>query len=181
MGGNYKSLLQQLAQRENGSTPTYQLLDEKGPDHSKCFKISAQIGALAISSRLGTQQERSRAARRPQCLSRDQRRAGAFSVRISAASGLPDFARPCEQNGTVPLYDRPIARARSSFQIPGRNNKLLVTTDTLDSAIAAAAATPGSRYPPKGTRMPAAIGISSMLYKKAQARFCLIVDSVATR
>ena len=43
-GCNYKSQLQQLAQREHGSTPTYQLLDEKGPDHSKCFKISAQIG-----------------------------------------------------------------------------------------------------------------------------------------
>jgi ribonuclease III len=45
VGGNYKSLLQQLAQREHGTTPTYQLLDEKGPDHSKCFMISAQIGA----------------------------------------------------------------------------------------------------------------------------------------
>lgn len=44
LGGNYKSLLQQLAQRETGSTPTYQLVDEKGPDHSKCFKVSAQIG-----------------------------------------------------------------------------------------------------------------------------------------
>jgi ribonuclease-3 len=43
-GGNYKSLLQQLAQREHGTTPNYQLLDEKGPDHSKCFKIAAQIG-----------------------------------------------------------------------------------------------------------------------------------------
>lgn len=43
-GSNYKSLLQQLAQRDHGSTPIYQLLDEKGPDHSKCFKISAQIG-----------------------------------------------------------------------------------------------------------------------------------------
>jgi len=43
-GGNYKSLLQQLAQREYGTTPTYQLLDEKGPDHSKCFKIAAQLG-----------------------------------------------------------------------------------------------------------------------------------------
>jgi ribonuclease-3 len=41
---NFKSLLQHLAQREYGTTPTYQLLDEKGPDHSKCFKISAQIG-----------------------------------------------------------------------------------------------------------------------------------------
>lgn len=44
LGGNYKSLLQQLAQREYGQTPTYQLLDEKGPDHSKCFKIAAQVG-----------------------------------------------------------------------------------------------------------------------------------------
>jgi ribonuclease-3 len=45
LGGNYKSLLQQLAQREYGTTPSYQLLDEKGPDHSKCFKISAQVGS----------------------------------------------------------------------------------------------------------------------------------------
>jgi ribonuclease III len=43
LGGNYKSLLQQFAQREFGSTPTYHLVDEKGPDHSKCFKIVAQI------------------------------------------------------------------------------------------------------------------------------------------
>lgn len=44
LGGNYKSNLQQVAQRQFGETPTYLLLDEKGPDHSKCFKISAQIG-----------------------------------------------------------------------------------------------------------------------------------------
>jgi ribonuclease-3 len=44
-GSNYKSLLQQLAQREHGTTPIYQLLDEKGPDHSKCFQVAAQIGA----------------------------------------------------------------------------------------------------------------------------------------
>ena len=43
-GGNFKSLLQQHAQREHGETPAYRLLDEKGPDHSKCFKISAQFG-----------------------------------------------------------------------------------------------------------------------------------------
>ena len=44
-GGNYKSLLQQLAQKEFASTPTYLLLDEKGPDDSKCFKISAKVGS----------------------------------------------------------------------------------------------------------------------------------------
>jgi ribonuclease-3 len=43
-GVNYKSNLQQLAQRQYGETPTYLLLDEKGPDHSKCFKIAARIG-----------------------------------------------------------------------------------------------------------------------------------------
>jgi ribonuclease-3 len=43
-GLNYKSTLQQAAQRQFGETPTYALLDEKGPDHSKCFKISAVIG-----------------------------------------------------------------------------------------------------------------------------------------
>jgi len=51
--GNYKSLLQQVAQREHGTTPTYQLLDEKGPDHSKCFKISAQIGSRCYQAAWG--------------------------------------------------------------------------------------------------------------------------------
>jgi ribonuclease-3 len=43
-GGNYKSILQQVAQREFGATPQYHLLDEKGPDHSKCFKVAAVLG-----------------------------------------------------------------------------------------------------------------------------------------
>jgi len=42
--GNYKSMLQQVAQRDYGETPQYEMLDEKGPDHSKCFKIAAVIG-----------------------------------------------------------------------------------------------------------------------------------------
>ena len=37
--------MQQLAQRDFGTTPTYQLLDEKGPDHSKCFKVAACISS----------------------------------------------------------------------------------------------------------------------------------------
>ena len=52
-GGNYKSLLQQEVQRKHGLTPTYQLLDEKGPDHSKCFKIAAQIGQTRYSPAWG--------------------------------------------------------------------------------------------------------------------------------
>ncbi|MCR9292589.1 MAG: ribonuclease III [bacterium] len=41
--GNYKSALQQLSQREHGSAPTYRLLSETGPDHSKLFQIAAEI------------------------------------------------------------------------------------------------------------------------------------------
>lgn len=44
-GKNFKSLLQQLAQKSLGATPVYILLDEKGPDHSKCFKVAATVGA----------------------------------------------------------------------------------------------------------------------------------------
>ncbi len=40
---NYKSLLQQFSQRRWNRTPEYQLLDEKGPDHSKCFEIAVSI------------------------------------------------------------------------------------------------------------------------------------------
>ncbi|MGB2810067.1 MAG: ribonuclease III [Sedimentisphaerales bacterium] len=36
--GNFKSLLQQYAQQKFNTTPVYELLDEKGPDHDKCFE-----------------------------------------------------------------------------------------------------------------------------------------------
>jgi len=43
-GLNHKSLLQQLSQRDFGVTPTYEVVEEAGPDHSKSFHVSAQIG-----------------------------------------------------------------------------------------------------------------------------------------
>jgi ribonuclease-3 len=68
-GGNFKSLLQQFAQREHGVTPTYQLLDEKGPDHSKCFKMSAQIGRERFAPAWGRSKKESeqRAAQNAIC------------------------------------------------------------------------------------------------------------------
>ncbi|QDU39920.1 Ribonuclease 3 [Maioricimonas rarisocia] len=52
-GVNYKSLLQQLSQKAYGETPVYSVLDEKGPDHSKCFKVSAMIGARVFEAAWG--------------------------------------------------------------------------------------------------------------------------------
>jgi len=41
---NYKSVLQQHAQQLGDGTPAYRVLDEKGPDHCKCFKVCVEIG-----------------------------------------------------------------------------------------------------------------------------------------
>lgn len=46
-GGNYKSILQQMSQKQFGATPSYQMVDEQGPDHSKLFRIAAVIGNLS--------------------------------------------------------------------------------------------------------------------------------------
>lgn len=50
---NFKSQLQQFAQRKFRATPHYELLDEKGPDHSKCFEIAVSIGARRFPSAWG--------------------------------------------------------------------------------------------------------------------------------
>src|SRR4051812_21601189 len=45
---NYKSLLQQHAQQVLGSTPVYELLDEKEPDRSKCFEVAVVLCPLIL-------------------------------------------------------------------------------------------------------------------------------------
>lgn len=43
-GGNYKSLLQQMSQKQFGAIPIYQTISEVGPDHSKSFRVAALLG-----------------------------------------------------------------------------------------------------------------------------------------
>lgn len=50
---NFKSQLQQHAQQTRGVTPVYEMLDEKGPDHSKCFEIAVRIDGRRFSSAWG--------------------------------------------------------------------------------------------------------------------------------
>lgn len=50
---NYKALLQQHAQKMIGATPVYELLDEKGPDHSKCFEVCVTIDGRRFTSAWG--------------------------------------------------------------------------------------------------------------------------------
>lgn len=55
---NFKSVLQQIAQRRLGFPPQYIVLDEKGPDHSKCFEVCVEIGARRFSSSWGASKKR---------------------------------------------------------------------------------------------------------------------------
>ena len=50
---NYKSQLQQHAQKHLGVTPVYELLDEQGPDHSKCFEVCVVMAAQRFPSSWG--------------------------------------------------------------------------------------------------------------------------------
>ena len=50
---NFKAVLQQHAQRLLGGGPTYELLDEKGPDHSKCFEVGVTIEGRRFTSAWG--------------------------------------------------------------------------------------------------------------------------------
>ena len=52
--GNFKSLLQQYAQQQFNALPVYELLDEKGPDHDKCFELEAVITGRHFPSAWGT-------------------------------------------------------------------------------------------------------------------------------
>jgi ribonuclease-3 len=50
---NFKSVLQQHLQQQFGDTPSYRILDEKGPDHAKCFKISVEVAGRRFSPSWG--------------------------------------------------------------------------------------------------------------------------------
>lgn len=50
---NFKSLLQHIAQKRLGATPIYKLLDERGPDHSKVFHISAVVAGRVFPAAWG--------------------------------------------------------------------------------------------------------------------------------
>jgi ribonuclease-3 len=50
---NYKSVLQQIGQKMAGSTPAYIILEEKGPDHAKCFEICVELDGKRYPAKWG--------------------------------------------------------------------------------------------------------------------------------
>ena len=80
LSSNSKSELQQVAQKVYGGVPRYVILDEQGPDHDKCFKITADIDGHRFPAGLGPQQEGGRVEGRPQRPGGDPRRRSALPV-----------------------------------------------------------------------------------------------------
>lgn len=52
-GGNYKSILQHLVQREMGGAPVYLMVSEHGPDHSKTFQMAASVSGRRFTPAWG--------------------------------------------------------------------------------------------------------------------------------
>lgn len=50
---NFKSVLQQAGQQTLGMSPQYVVLDEKGPDHAKCFEVCVALGNRRFESSWG--------------------------------------------------------------------------------------------------------------------------------
>lgn len=50
---NYKSMLQQFAQKHLASTPVYEQVDERGPDHSKNFEVCVYINGRRFPAAWG--------------------------------------------------------------------------------------------------------------------------------
>ncbi|HOI53846.1 MAG TPA: ribonuclease III [Phycisphaerae bacterium] len=63
---NYKSMMQQYAQHKVGQTPNYEVLDEKGPDHSKAFEVAVVLDGRRFPSAWGLSKKEAeqKAARR---------------------------------------------------------------------------------------------------------------------
>jgi len=50
---NYKSILQQYAQKELGATPSYRVIGHSGPDHERSFQVIAVINGREYESAWG--------------------------------------------------------------------------------------------------------------------------------
>lgn len=76
---NYKSMLQQHLQQDGADRADYQLLDEKGPNHSKCFEIAVSAAGRQFPSAWG----------------RTKKEAEQEAARLALAEmGLLDTAKP---------------------------------------------------------------------------------------
>ena len=101
---NFKSVLQQTMQQQLEATPEYLILDEKGPDHAKCFEVCVEIGARRFSSPSGASKKQAEQAAALEALialglaERDED--DEIVLRIDGEDGQAEGNDPGTANGT---------------------------------------------------------------------------------
>lgn len=112
---NFKSVLQQYAQKNFPSIPAYILLGEKGPDHSKCFQVCVEIGGRRFEPAWGHSKKEAEQKAALNCLCGlqlatvdDQQRVELIHPQLEQQNPLPpnDAAPPdldCEGSTGLPL------------------------------------------------------------------------------
>ncbi len=124
---NAKSQLQELAQREHGTSPRYRLVSESGPQHGKTFVISVQLGGRSFPEFAGhTKKEAEQGAARlaiEVLRGKKKRRRRKRAARSSSAPRTPadkGDAKPATSDGKTPAAKR---GARRSAAKTGRRRK----------------------------------------------------------
>ncbi|MHC5018867.1 MAG: putative dsRNA-binding protein, partial [Planctomycetota bacterium] len=90
---NFKALLQHLAQTEMRTTPTYRVISEEGPAHTRTFEVVAVIGRREFPAARGRSKKTAEqsAARKAWKLLDEERRSGANG---KASNGVAASAKP---------------------------------------------------------------------------------------
>ena len=163
LGGNYKSLLQQTGPARKRLDADLSTARRKRPRPQQVLQDLGPDRPHALSAGLGPQQERSRATRPP-----------ATPWPSSTASRCrfrpTDFRRTLD---SVAWRRRVNPIARPQQQAVGHDRH------AADTPSPRRRPRPAIDIRPAAPTAPAAIGINRTLYRNAQARFCLIVRSVA--
>lgn len=76
---NFKSVLQQSLQRLGGQNPVYPVLEERGPDHAKCFHVCVQIEGRRYAACWGNSKKQA-----------EQQAALATLLELGLAESLPE-------------------------------------------------------------------------------------------
>ncbi|HED53397.1 MAG TPA: ribonuclease III [Phycisphaerales bacterium] len=110
---NFKSVLQQYAQRQFQTTPEYILIEQKGPDHAKTFRVAVRVGGTTYDPGEGNSKKQA------------EQRAALLALRAlhiveQHESGIVRFIDHNQPNGsTAPEDQAPAADDRSpSRQAP---------------------------------------------------------------
>ena len=117
---NHKSQLQQLAQRTHGSPPHYLVVEEVGPDHSKSFKIAAQLGGRQFAPACGRSKKEAEQRAAGNALAELDGRPLPYAfdehddAALSAGDSLTLTTKPPETDGVPPRRAAPGNEAEST-------------------------------------------------------------------